>query len=97
MMMNDAGDVILQQAITISSASSTKIQLTKPIIIQPFQLYEIESNWDLEDGEELTLRSECREEVMLDGGIRFQFKRKSELTYDNVAEGLISRLYFKRW
>lgn len=93
----DAGDVILQQGITISSASSTKIQLSKPIIIQPFQLYEIESNWDLEDGEELTLRSECREEVMLDGGIRFQFKRKSELTYDNVAEGLISRLYFKRW
>lgn len=91
------GDVILQQGVTISSATTTKIQLSKPIIIQPFQLYEIESNWDLEDGDALTLRTECREEVMLDGGVRFQFKRKPELTYDNVTEGLISRLYFKQW
>lgn len=90
-------DVILQQSVTISSGSSTKIQLTKPIIIQPFQLYEIESNWELEDGEELTLRIGCREEVMLDGGVRFQFKRKPNQTYDNVAEGLVSRLYFKQW
>lgn len=90
-------DVILQQDVTISSGSSTKIQLSKPIIIQPFQLYEIESTWELEDGEELTLRSECREEVMLDGGVRFQFKRKPDLTYDNVTEGLLSRLYFKQW
>lgn len=90
-------DVILQQSITISSTSSTKIQLSKPIIIQPFQLYEIESNWELEEGEELILRTELRDEVMLDGGVRFQFKRKPDLTYDNVAEGLLSRLYFKQW
>lgn len=89
-------DVILQQSVTISNASS-KIQLTKPLIIQPFQLYEIESNWDLEDGEMLVLRTQCHEEVMLDGGVRFQFKRKSDCTYDNVGEGLISRLYFKQW
>lgn len=90
-------DVILQQEITISSGSSTKIQLSKPIIIQPFQLYEIESTWELEEGDELILRTECREEVMLDGGVRFQFKRKPDLTYDNVTEGLLSRLYFKQW
>lgn len=90
-------DVILQQGVIISSVSSTKIQLSKPIIIQPFQLYGIETNWELEDDEELVIRTECREEVMLDGGIRFQFKRKQDLTYDNVTEGLISRLYFKQW
>ncbi|XP_031625288.1 BTB/POZ domain-containing protein 6-B-like [Contarinia nasturtii] len=90
-------DVILQQSVTISSTSSTKIQLSKPIIVQPFQLYEIESNWELEEGEELTLRTEMNDEVMLDGGVRFQFKRKPELTYDNVTEGLLSRLYFKQW
>lgn len=89
-------DLILQQNVTISNASS-KIQLSKPLIIQPFQLYEIESKWDFEDGELLVLRTECREEVMLDGGVRFQFKRKSDCTYDNVGEGLISRLYFKQW
>lgn len=89
-------DVILQQSVTISNASS-KIQLTKPLIVQPFQLYEIESNWDLEDGESLVLRTECHEEVMLDGGVRFQFKRNANCTYDNVSEGLISRLYFKQW
>lgn len=89
-------DVILQQNVTISNASS-KIQLTKPLIIQPFQLYGIESNWNLEDGELLVLRTDCLEEVMLDGGVRFQFKRKSDCTYDNVGEGLISRLYFKQW
>lgn len=90
-------DIILLQGVTISSVSSTKIQLSKPVIIQPFQLYEIESNWDLEDGDELVMRTECRDEVMLDGGVRFQFKRKPDITYDNVAEGLISRLYFKQW
>lgn len=90
-------DVIVQQEVTISSVSSTKIQLSKPIIIQPFQLYEIESNWELEENEELTIRTECRDEVMLDGGVRFQFKRKSDITYDNIAEGLVSRLYFKQW
>lgn len=90
-------DVILQQELTISSASTTKIQLARPIIILPFHLYEIETNWELEEGEELTLRTECREEVMLDGGVRFQFKRKTDLAYDNVSEGLASRIYFKQW
>lgn len=89
-------DVILQQTATISNGSS-KIQIAKPLIIQPFQLYEIESNWDLEDGEQLVLRTECQEEVMLDGGVRFQFKRNANCTYDNVGEGLVSRLYFKQW
>lgn len=89
-------DLILQQSVTISNASS-KIQFSKPVIIQPFQLYEIESSWNLDDGELLVLRTECLEEVMLDGGVRFQFKRKSDCVYDNVGEGLISRLYFKQW
>lgn len=92
----DDCDLILQQTVTISNAS-TKIQLIKPLIIQPFQLYKIESNWDLEDDEQLILRTECLEEVMLDGGVRFQFKRSPKCSYDNVAEGLISRLYFKQW
>lgn len=90
-------DLILQQSVTISSGSSTKITFSKPIIIQPFQLYEIKSDWELEDGEELIFRTECRDEVMLDGGVRFQFKRKVDIIYDNVAEGLVSRLYFKQW
>lgn len=89
-------DLILQQCVTISNASS-KIQFAKPLIVLPFQLYEIETNWDLEDGEALILRTECREEVMVDGGVRFRFKRKSDSTYDNALEGLISRLYFKQW
>lgn len=92
----DSCDLILQQSVTISNASS-KIQLAKPLIIQPFQWYEIGSNWDLENGEQLILRTDCLEEVMLDGGVRFQFKRKSDCTYDNVANGLISRFYFKQW
>lgn len=89
-----------QEAINISSVSSTKILLSRPIIVLPFHLYEIETKWELEDEEELTLRTECREEVMLDGGVRFQFKRKADLendTHDTVIDGLVSRLYFKRW
>lgn len=90
-------EFLLQQCVNISSVSSTKIELNKPIIIQPFQLYEIECKWELEDGDELVLRTECRDEVMLDGGVRFQFKRKQELDYDNVTDGLVSRFYFKQW
>lgn len=93
----DETEVLLLQGICISSVSSMKVQLSKPLIIQPFQLYEIETKFDLDDGEQLTLRTECREEIMLDGGVRFQFKRKPDLTYDNVTDGLLSRLYFKRW
>lgn len=95
--LDDDVELILEQSITISSGSSNKIELTKPIIIQPFHLYEIESKWDLEEGDELIFRTECREEVMIDGGIRFQFTRKSNLDYDNVTDGLVSRLYFKQW
>lgn len=95
--INNECEVILEQGITISSASTTKIQLSKPIIIQPFEYYEIECNLELENGEELILRTECREEVMLDGGVRFQFKRKPDLSYDNVTDGLVSRFYFKQW
>lgn len=90
-------DVILEQDVIISSASTTKIELKKPILLQPFQLYEIESNWELNDGEGLIIRTECNEEIILDGGVLFKFKRKPELAYDNNIETLVSRLYFKQW
>lgn len=95
--LDDDIESVLEQSITILSGSSNKIELNKPIIIQPFHLYEIESKWDLEEGDKLVFRTECREEIMLDGGIRFQFKRKPNLDYDNVTDGLVSRLYFKQW
>lgn len=90
-------DVLLEQEVTISSAATTKIELLRPIILQPFHLYEIESNWNLDDGEGLVVRTECHSEKMLDGGVLFQFKQKPDLSYDNSTEALISRLYFKQW
>lgn len=95
--LDDDIESVLEQSINISCCSSNKIELNKPIIIQPFHLYEIESKWNLEEGDELVFRTECREEIILDGGIRFQFKRKPNLDYDNVTDGLVSRLYFKQW
>lgn len=95
--LDDGDELVLEQSVNISSGCSNKIELNKPIIIQPFHLYEIESKWNLEESDELVFRTECREIVMLDGGIRFQFKRKPNLDYDNVTDGLVSRLYFKQW
>lgn len=89
--------LLLTQTVQMSSSSHTKIQLLKPIIVQAFEQYEIETEWELEDGDGLVLRTDCRTEVMLDGGVRFQFKRRDGLDYDNATEGLVSRLYFKKW
>lgn len=89
--------LLISQTIHLSSSSHTKIPFVKPIIVQPFEDYEIETQWELEDGDELVLRTECRSEVMLDGGVRFQFKHDDDLDYDNTTEGLVSRLYFKKW
>lgn len=96
-LIDDEVESMLEQSVNISSGSSNKIELSKPIIIQPFHVYEIESKWDLEEGDELVFRTECRNEIMLDGGIRFQFKCDPNLDYDNVTDGLVSRLYFKQW
>lgn len=90
-------DVLLEQDVAISSATTTKIELLRPIILQPFHLYEIESNWQLEEGEGLVLRTDCHPEKMIDGGVLFQFKQKSDFPYDTSTEALISRLYFKQW
>lgn len=89
--------LLLTQTVQLSSSSHTKVQFMKPLIVQPFEDYEIETQWELEDGDELILRTDCRTEVMLDGGVRFQFKHSDGLDYDNVTEGLVSRLYFKKW
>ncbi|XP_037044955.1 BTB/POZ domain-containing protein 6-A-like isoform X1 [Bradysia coprophila] len=85
------------QTIEISTSSFTKIMLQKPIILQPFEQYEIETKWELDDGESLLFRTDCRSEVMLDGGVRFQFQPDENLDYDNVSEGLVYGLYFKKW
>lgn len=89
--------LLLTQTVQLSSRSHTKLQFVKPIIVQPFEDYAIETLWELESGDELILRTECRKEVMLDGGVRFQFKLTEGLDYDNVTDGLVSRLYFKKW
>lgn len=88
---------LLTQTVQLSSSSHTKIELLKPIIVQPFEDYVIETQWELESGDLLVLRTECKSEIMVDGGVRFQFKRDDDLEYDNVTEGLVSRLYFKKW
>lgn len=85
------------QTIEISTSSFSKIVLQKPIILQPFEEYEIETKWELDSDESLLFRTDCRNEVMLDGGVRFQFQPDSNLDYDNVSEGLIVSLYFKKW
>lgn len=89
--------LLLNQTVQMSSSSHTKVQLLKPIIVQPFEDYEIETDWELEDGDELLIRTECKGEIMVDGGVRFQFKHSDGLGYDNVTEGLVSRFYFKKW
>lgn len=91
------GIIILTQTIHISSQSHSKVQLAKTIVVSPFEEYEIETEWQLEPSDELVLRTECRPEIMLDGGIRFQFKSRDGLDYNNVTEGLISKLYFKKY
>lgn len=85
------------QTIEISTRSFTKIVLQKPIVMQPFEEYEIETNWELDSDESLLFRTDCRNEVMLDGGVRFQFQPDANLDYDNVSEGLLVGLYFKKW
>lgn len=85
------------QTIDISTRSFTKIILQKPIILQPFEKYEIETKWDLDSDESLLFRTNCRNEVMLDGGVRFQFQPDANFDYDNVSEGLLVGFYFKKW
>lgn len=85
------------QTIEISTRSYTKIVLQKPIIVQPFEEYEIETIWELDGDEQLLFRTDCRNEIMLDGGVRFQFHTDVSLDYDNVSEGLLAGLYFKKW
>lgn len=93
----DAPQLLLTQTITISNQRFSKLVLTKPIVVQPFADYEIETTWELVDDEMLVFRTECRNEVMLDGGIRFRFNHHLDLPYDNVNKGLIAKFYFKRW
>lgn len=91
---------LLSQTIKISTSGYTKILLDKPLVVQPFVEYEIETEWDLDEGEQLVFRTHCRSEVMVDGGFRFQFHQKNnnnKCDYDNIAEGLLARLYFKSW
>lgn len=85
------------QTIEISTSSYTKIILQKPIIVQPFEDYEIETKWELDGDESLLSRTDCRNEIWLDGGVRFQFQADVNLDYDNVSEGLLMGLYFKKW
>lgn len=94
---SDNHQLLLSQSVQISSATSSKIKLNKPIVVQPFQDYEIETDWELDGGEELVIRTECRNEVMIDGGIRFQFLHRPNILYDNVTEGLVARFYYKKW
>jgi len=85
------------QNVEISTGSFSKIFLQKPIILQPFEEYEIETKWELDSNESLLFRTGCRNEIMLDGGVRFQFQPDTSLDYDNVSEGLLVKLYFKKW
>lgn len=94
---NTHTDTLLTQTVEISSSGYTKIPLLTPVVVQPFIDYVIETEWQLQDEDELVLRTDCREEIMLDGGIRFQFKREPDVGYDNQHEGLVSKIYFKKW
>lgn len=96
-IQRDGGDCLLRQPVIIASKSFSKCVLSRPIILQAFEEYRIESDWELEVGDRLVFRTACRDEVMIDGGVRFQFKRVPELNYDNVEEGLIMKLHFKKW
>lgn len=64
-------------------------------MIQPFEDYTIETYFELEPSEELVFRTECRSAIMLDGGIRFHFKPEEDPHYDNVAVGMMPKMYFK--
>lgn len=93
----DDDDCLLKQPIAVASKSFKKCVLNRPVILQPFEEYRIECVWDLDVGDRLVFRTACRDEVMIDGGVRFQFKRVPELNYDNVEEGLVMKLHFKKW
>lgn len=88
---------LLNQSVVLSSLSFTKLQLEKPVVVQPFVEYEVQTDWELDDGEALNFRTQCRSEVMVDGGYRFQFHKCDHVAYDNIAEGLVARMYFKKW
>lgn len=91
------GDELLQQKVDISTTSYTKILLEMPIVVKPFEDYVIETYFELDPTEELVYRTECRSTIALDGGIRFQFKPEDGADYDNVAIGMIPKLYFKSY
>lgn len=89
---------ILQQTVSVSSTGFTKLLLSKPLVLLPFVEYQIHTEWDLEPGDMLVFRTGCRAEVMLDGGVRFQFYGYEPLrTHDNIEEGILCKMYFKKW
>lgn len=79
---------LLNQSIVLSASSFTKLQLEKPVVVQPFVEYEIQTDWELDQGEALNFRTQCHSEVMVDGGFRFQFHN---------CECRVARMYFKKW
>lgn len=89
---------ILQQNVSISSTGLTKQLLSKALVLQPFVEYQIHTEWDLDEGDQLVFRTSCRSEVMVDGGVRFQFIGYDRLrTHDNIDEGILTKMYFKKW
>ena len=88
---------LLCQTIQISHNKFSKIILIKPLVMQPFTEYEIETTFELQEDESLLFRTHCRDEIMVDGGVVFKFLRHDEVPYNNVEEGLIAKLYFKKW
>lgn len=89
---------ILQQNVSISSTGLTKQLLSKALVLQPFVEYQIHTEWDLDEGDQLVFRTSCRAEVMVDGGVRFQFIGYDRLrTHDNIDEGILTKMYFKKW
>lgn len=94
----DTDEILLTQTIKISSSYSNKITLNSPIIVKPFENYQIKIDWiaiDLDD--QFLFQRQCRNEVMIDGGVRFQFKQAPDLNYDNVEQTFLMKLYFKKW
>lgn len=94
---DNPSEILLQQNVKVSVNGYTKTLLDGPVILEPFIEYELETNWTLEEEDQLLFRTYCRDEIMTDGGVVLKFLRDDSMPYDNVTEGLIAKLYFKKW
>ncbi|XP_055296834.1 BTB/POZ domain-containing protein 6-B-like [Sitodiplosis mosellana] len=79
---------------SVGCGSYLRVNLTSPIMIKPQHLYEIRLNFESNNG--CYYYSDCKPMVEMGDGIKIQFHRNPNLSYNNLIRGWIEGLKFNK-